>query len=162
MFGWTQGRQVIPGWFGVGSGLEAVLKAGHAEVLAEMAEQWTFFATFCGNVEMTLAKTDLGVAARYVERLVPSEHRHLFERVQAEHELTSVASLTSVTGRGLLDNLPVLKRTLATRAVYMDPLHVLQIDLLARTRSGVETSMKVRRALLLSVNGIAAGMRNTG
>ena len=161
VFGWTQGRQIIPGWFGVGSGLQSVLDDGHGDLLTEMATDWTFFATFLGNVEMTLAKTDLGVAARYVERLVPAEHQHLFDRVIAEHERT-VSHLTKVTGRGLLENLPVLRRTLATRATYMDPLHVLQIDLLARNRAGVDVDDQVRRALLLSVNGIAAGMRNTG
>ncbi len=161
VFGWTQGRQIIPGWFGVGSGLAAALDAGHGDLLTEMVEEWTFFATFLGNVEMTLAKTDLGVAARYVERLVPTGHRHMFDRVTAEYELT-VAHLMKATGRGLLDNLPVLQRTLATRAVYMDPLHVLQIDLLARNRAEANIDDRVRRALLLSVNGIAAGMRNTG
>jgi phosphoenolpyruvate carboxylase len=126
-----------------------------------MFGQWTFFATFLGNVEMTLAKTDLTVAAGYVDRLVPDEHRHLFDAVKAEHQLT-LDQLTRVTGRAPLENLPVLRRTLQTRAVYMDPLHVLQTDLLARTRAGVDVDDRVRRALLLSVNGIAAGMRNTG
>ncbi|MDH3294151.1 MAG: phosphoenolpyruvate carboxylase [Acidimicrobiia bacterium] len=161
VFGWTQGRQIIPGWFGVGSGLKAVIDNGRADLLKEMVTQWTFFVTFLGNVEMTLAKTDLTVAAGYVDRLVPDEHKHLFEAVKAEHQLT-LEQLTAVTGRTLLENLPVLRRTLQTRAVYMDPLHVLQIDLLARTRAGDNVDARVRRALLLSVNGIAAGMRNTG
>jgi phosphoenolpyruvate carboxylase len=161
VFGWTQTRQNVPGWYGVGSGLAAIRERGGGEMLAAMASGWPFFADLLANVEMVLAKTDLKIAGRYVDRLVPSEHRAVFDLIAAEYELTLSQVLRTTGGSGLLAATPVLKRTLAVRDAYLDPLHLLQVELLDRTRQG-DPEAEVQRALLLTINGIANGLRNTG
>jgi phosphoenolpyruvate carboxylase len=166
VFGWTQSRQIVPGWYGLGTGLAAARRAGLEGQLGEMYAGWQFFANFISNVSMTLAKSDMDVAWQYVSTLVAPELQHLFPMIRDEYELT-VAEVLAVTGSSqLLAGNPLLQRTLRVRELYLAPLHQLQVALTLRLReqhsAGREPDPDMARALLLTVNGIAAGMRNTG
>jgi phosphoenolpyruvate carboxylase len=161
VFGWTQSRQIIPGWFGVGTALQAAREAGHDVELRRMYHDWHFFRGFISGVELMVAKTDLKIARQYVSSLVEPEYRNHFQVVEEEYERTR-RELRRVVGSEALQHSPLLRRSLDVRDVYLDPINLIQIELLQRFRSGHEPSEALNRALISTINGIAAGMRNTG
>lgn len=166
VFGWTQSRQIVPGWFGLGSALAAAREQGHSAALRDMVRRWPFFANFISNVEMTLAKADMSVAQLYVDGLVPQELRGMFDIIREEFELTVAQVLWLTESPVLLASQPALAGTLAVRDASLLPLHHLQVELLRRVRAiraeGGEVDADLQRAVSLTINGIATGLRNTG
>jgi len=160
VFAWTQNRAILPGWYGVGSALARHAESGGGvERLAEMYRRWPAFRTLVDNVEMVLAKSDLKIAARYARLAPPAACDAVWPRIREEY-LRTRRMIRQVTGhaRLLAENEP-LRRSIALRNPYVDPMSFLQVELLRRKRQG---DSHCDRPLLLTVNGIAAGMRNTG
>jgi phosphoenolpyruvate carboxylase len=162
VFGWTQSRQIVPGWYGLGTALERAREQGLGDQLDDMFQNWRFLRSLVSNVEMALAKADMDIAARYVHDLVPLRLQGMFAGIRDEFDRT-LRQVKLLTGQDeLLESFPVLQRTLRVREPYIDPLNYLQVLLLRRMRSDNDASPNTRRALLLSINGIAAGLKNTG
>jgi phosphoenolpyruvate carboxylase len=162
-FSWGQSRVTLPGWYGFGSAVAAFLRdGGKAELLRRMHRDWPFFRTLLSNMDMVLAKADFSIAERYCE-LVPDARlaTEIFSAISSEAERTFDA-LKTITGetRRLADN-PALARSIAHRFPYIAPLNYLQAELLRRWRAG-DHDRKVRIGILVAINGIAAGLRNTG
>ena len=169
-FSWGQCRLLLTGWYGFGSAVAAHLdsapsdaeRARRLALLKKMHKTWPFFSNLLSNMDMVLAKTDLAVASRYAALVTDKKLRkHVFERIVAEWERTAKV-LSEITGKGerLAEN-PLLARSIKNRFPYLDPLNHLQVELLKRYRAG-DTNARVRRGIHLSINGIAAGLRNTG
>jgi len=173
VFGWTQSRHLLPGWLAVGTALEDFIKARprqNLRLLREMYREWTFFHSTISNIEMTLAKADFQIARQYASRTLDRGlGRRIFRMLEEEHERACRVTLQITGERRLLDQSPVLQRSIAVRNPYVDPLSFLQVELLARRRQrdgkaepGDGDREKLLYATLLTINGIAAGMRNTG
>ena len=160
VFSWTQCRANLPGWFGLGSGLEVL----PGELTAEMVREWPFFRTVIDFAQMSLAKADLDIFERYLE-LVPEGPRQRFREVIHQEHARTVQQIERATGHGLLEHDPTLARSIELRNPYVDPISFLQVELLQRLRGLPEESPDregLEYAVLVSLLGVAAGMRNTG
>ena len=168
VFSWSLCRIMLPGWYGFGSALEVYLSSGRAKklrLLREMYAGWPFFRVMLSNMDMLLAKTDLGIAARYAQLTRDRKRsRLLLRRIEAEQALTLRHLFSIQQTRELLADNPTLARSIRNRRPYIDPLNHLQIELLRRFRAGDRDAIddRVQRALLITINGIAAGLRNSG
>ncbi len=165
VFSWSLSRIMLPGWYGFGASVEELCARrgeGGMELLRQMYREWPFFRTLLSNMDMLLAKSDISIASRYAELVTDVALREsIFARIQEEWHRT-VRYLLAITGqRELLETNPALSRSLRNRSPYIDPLNHLQVELLKRYRAG-ETDEQTRRAILLTLNGIAAGLRNSG
>jgi len=170
-FSWGQCRVALPGWYGFGAAVEAFLGArgertARVALLKRMAKEWPFFATLVSNLDMVIAKSDMAIAARYVDLVEDKKlGRRIFARIEAEWQRTNDA-LTLITGeKNRLASNPALARSIEHRFPYLDPLNHLQVELMRRHRQGREDDPsleRVRRGIHISINGLAAGLRNTG
>ncbi len=168
-FSWGQCRLTLPGWFGFGSAVQSFITSGTATqnkerlaLLQKMVRQWPFFKTLLSNMDMVLAKSDLALASRYAELVGDARLRKkIFAAIEAEWHATANA-LTLITGdKQRLSQNAALQRSIRHRFPYIDPLHHLQVELVRRYRAGIADE-RVQRGIHISINGIAAGLRNTG
>ena len=167
VFAWTQARILLPGWYGLGSGLSAAREQFGLDILRQMDGGWLFFHNTLRNAELALAKADRSIAQRYVAAAERTPSRDaVWERIQAEWDRTE-ALLLDVTGQDrLLDQDAVLQRSVERRNPYVDPLSFLQLELRRRLRGGsgmlAGQDESLTKAMLLTINGIASGLKNTG
>ena len=160
IFAWTQTRLMLPAWLGVGAALQHAIDHNEQSVLTEMQNGWPFFRATMDSIEMVFSKADANVSALYDQRLVDVSLQPLGNEIREKYQQTEHNTL-AITGHSVpLEQQPVVRRSVEVRNTYVDPLNVLQVELLARVRQSAEE--KHLDALLVAINGIAAGMRNTG
>ncbi len=159
-FAWTQTRLILGAWLGVEDALDEAFARGERDQIREMYREWTHFRSAIDLIEMVLAKTDGRIAAEYDRQLVPSDLQAIGADLRLRLQRAS-AAVREVTGHAeLLESNPVLRRSIEVRNPYVDPINIVQVELLRRSR--LRDDEDVKAALLVTVNGIAAGMRNTG
>ncbi|MFT5286226.1 MAG: phosphoenolpyruvate carboxylase [Planctomycetota bacterium] len=161
VFAWTQCRAVLPGWFGVGSGLVSAIEAYGLDSVRSAVREWAFLDTFLSDVEMVLAKSDLDIAARYAE-LAGDVGARLFPMISEEHARCIETILELREASALLERDPSLQRSIRLRNPYVDPMSFVQVDFLRRWREGGREDPELERVLVQTVRGIARGLRNTG
>jgi phosphoenolpyruvate carboxylase len=168
-FSWGQCRLTLPGWYGFGSAVQTFIKTGTPEqqkerlaLLQKMVRQWPFFKTLLSNMDMVMAKSDLALASRYSELVADARLRKkIFTAIEMEWHRTAQALATITGDKNRLANNAALQRSIRHRFPYIDPLHHLQVELVRRYRAG-QADERVQRGIHISINGIAAGLRNTG
>jgi phosphoenolpyruvate carboxylase len=164
VFSWSQSRAMLPGWYGFGGAVAEWLRSGKGTLaeLRDMHARWPFFRAMLSNLDMVLAKTDLGIAGRYAELVDDRILREsVFQRIETEWHAAR-ERLFAITGAAeLLADNPTLARSIRNRFAYLDPLNHVQVELLRRYRSGDQDERTVR-AIHLTINGIAAALRNSG
>ena len=174
-FSWGQCRLTLPGWYGFGSAIEQLMQAGGTPesqknalaLLQKMYRQWPFFRTLLSNMDMVLAKSDLALASRYADLVSDAQlRRKIFSLIEAEWHRVATALVLITGNKQRLAGNPSLQRSIKHRFPYLDPLHHLQIELIRRYREGLRDQAtpdeRVQRGIHISINGIAAGLRNTG
>ena len=163
IFAWMQNRLMLPAWLGAGASIRQIIKQGKGDIIHEMCENWPFFSTRIGMLEMVFSKSDAWLSQQYDQRLVKKELWYLGEnlRKQLEDDIQTVLSLSHQSE--LMSDLPWIADSIALRNIYTDPLNLLQVELLHRFRENPEqVNPDVEQALMITITGIAAGMRNTG
>jgi phosphoenolpyruvate carboxylase len=160
-FAWTQTRLMLGAWLGVEEALDRAAARGEGELLRTMYREWPSFQSAIDLIEMVLAKADARIAGQYDRELVPEDLQVFADDLRARLQ-RAVDSVLVVTGhRELVGDNPVLRRSINVRNPYVDPINLVQVELLRRSRSG-KADETLERALLVTMNGIAAGLRNTG
>ncbi|WP_028917924.1 phosphoenolpyruvate carboxylase [Pseudoxanthomonas sp. J35] len=162
VFAWSQARAVIPGWYGLGTGLKVAVERHGEDALREMGRDWPFFKTMLDDVSMVLAKGDMGIAGMFSKLAGEALHAEFFPRIEAEHALTKEWVLRLNGNEWLLQHDQRLALSIRLRNPYVDPISVLQADLLARWRASGREDDGLLRALVAAVNGVSQGVQNTG
>lgn len=162
IFGWTQNRLMLPAWLGAGAAMQQVIDEGRLDIISDMHNNWPFFETRISMLEMVFAKADANISEYYDHRLVEKHLQRLGKQLRANLK-SDIETILKISGKKyLMENMPDIAANVAMRNIYTNPLNLLQVELLHRSRSDEEHPQELELALMITISGIAAGMRNTG